>query len=140
MKKSASQPSNSFRRTRNDHATETAEDYVEAIAEIQQQQEKCRAADLARLFGVSHVTVAKTLARLESEGLVQTQPYAPVELTPRGRRLAAASQQRHQTVVDFLVAIGVDPQTAEIDAEGIEHHVSKVTLDCFQRVIDQRQA
>lgn len=127
----------SFRRTRDDHAAETAEDYVEAIAEIAAQQEKCRAADLARLFGVSHVTVAKIIARLKSEGLVDSKPYGPLKLTARGRRLASASHKRHETVLEFLLSIGVSPETAKIDAEGIEHHVSKETLQRFREVIER---
>ena len=31
----------------------------------------------------------------------------------------------------FLLALGVSPEVAAIDAEGIEHHVSQQTLDCF---------
>ena len=137
MASKASKPTG-FSRTRDDHAMETAEDYVEAIAQISAEKGQCRAADLARLFGISHVTVAKTVARLESEGLVETEPYAPVRLTPEGTRLATASQRRHEIVLAFLLAIGVDETTAQIDAEGIEHHVSKKTLKCFQKVIRER--
>lgn len=130
---------NEFRRTRHDHATETAEDYVEAIAQIGQENGECRGADLARLFQVSHVTVTKTIARLKDEGLVETQPYAPIALTPAGKKLARKCQERHDLVLGFLRAIGVDEETARIDAEGIEHHVSKETLKCFQRVIDSKR-
>ena len=47
------------RRTRRDHSTETAEDYVEAIAETIRERGVCRGADLAKLFGVSNVTITK---------------------------------------------------------------------------------
>ena len=133
------QRSDSFRRTRRDHATETAEDYVEAIAEIRASAGLCRAADLARLFDVSHVTVSKIIARLVEEGLVETQPYSPLELTRRGQRLAKASQTRHEIVLKFLLAIGVEEETARIDAEGIEHHVSEATLKQFQKMIESKQ-
>ncbi|MEM6654388.1 MAG: manganese-binding transcriptional regulator MntR [Planctomycetota bacterium] len=130
-------PANGFRRTRRDHASETAEDYVEAIADISAEYGQCRGADLARLFGVSHVTVTKTIARLQSEGLVDSEPYGPISLTPRGRRLASSSRERHDTVLEFLRFIGVDEETAQIDAEGIEHHVSKQTLACFRKLIER---
>ncbi len=129
-----------FRRTRTDHSSETAEDYVEAIAKIEADKGLCRAADLARLFGVSHVTVGKTLSRLSGEGYVETTPYAPVNLTNKGRRLANQARKRHAVVVDFLQAIGVSEETAHIDAEGIEHHVSPETLKCFRALIEQRKA
>lgn len=135
MPSSKQQAPNEYQRTRRDHATETAEDYVEAVAQIESEIGACRGADLARLFEVSHVTVTKTIARLKDEGLVDTRPYGPITLTPRGRRMARESQQRHDIVFAFLKAIGVGDETARIDAEGIEHHVSQETLQCFERVV-----
>ena len=117
------------RRTRRDHATETAEDYVEAIADIHSDHGKCRLVDLAQRFDVSHVTVAKIVARLKREGLVVAERYRPLKLTESGQRLAVAAKQRHEIVVHFLLAAGVDADVAEIDAEGIEHHVSHQTLE-----------
>lgn len=119
------------RRTRDDHATETAEDYVEAIAEILAQQPTCRVVDLAGRFAVSHVTVSRIVSRLTSLGLVEMAPYQPIQLTPAGERLARQSKHRHDTVYRFLLALGVSPQTAAIDTEGIEHHVSPETLERF---------
>jgi DtxR family manganese transport transcriptional regulator len=49
-------------------------------------------------------------------------------------RAAERCKRRHEVVVRFLCAIGVDEETAERDAEGIEHHVSEVTLAAFERV------
>ena len=127
---------NSFRRTRRDHAIETAEDYVEAIADLERERGECRGGDLAKVFGVTHVTVTKTIARLQNEGLVTSKPYGPIQLTPSGKRMADESRRRHEIVVQFLRAIGVSQETAEVDAEGIEHHVSKETLARFQDIIN----
>lgn len=127
-----------FRRVRSDHASETAQDYVEAVAEVMSQRGECRGADLARLFGVSHVTVSKTVARLQGEGLLASVPYGPVALTPRGEALAAAAAERHDLVLRFLLALGVDAETAEADAEGIEHHVSEATLRRFKAFAEGR--
>lgn len=119
------------RRTRRDHSTETAEDYVEAVAEILQERDVCRVTDLAKRFAVSHVTVNRIVARLKSEGLLDTEPYQPITLTAAGKRLAVRCRERHEIVYRFLLAIGVDENTAAIDAEGIEHHVSPETLRRF---------
>ena len=126
------------RRTRDDHAVETAEDYVEAVEHLAQQTGRCRVVDLARHFGVSHVTVTKIVTRLQREGLLNTEPYGPVTLTTRGQKLAATSRRRHQIVYEFLLAIGVDERTAAIDAEGMEHHVSPRTLARFERIAASR--
>ncbi len=138
MTRAKKRGTNEFSRTRHDHANETAEDYVEAVAQLEEENGACRGADLARLFEVSHVTVTKTIARLKDEGLVDTRPYGPITLTARGRRLARESQRRHELVLDFLLAIGVSEETARVDAEGIEHHVSQETLDCFRKIVRSR--
>lgn len=121
-------------RTRQDHAAETAEDYVEAIADLIDSAGACRVTDLAERFGVTHVTVIRTVRRLERDGLVRTEPYKPVELTEDGAQLAAASKHRHDIVYQFLLAIGVPGSVAATDAEGIEHHVSAATLERFRAI------
>jgi DtxR family manganese transport transcriptional regulator len=131
-----SRVSERHRRTRRDHESETAEDYVEAVADISAEQGRCRVVDLARRFAVSHVTVTRTVARLREAGLVEGEPYGPIELTAKGRKLAAQSKHRHHVVFEFLKAIGVSEPVAAIDAEGIEHHVSRTTLDRLQAVTE----
>lgn len=126
-------------KTRTDHSIEMAEDYVEAIQETIEQNGRCRAVDLARLFSVSQVTVNRTIGRLVRDGLVLTEPYGPLELTAAGKRLAKASKQRHAIVFELLLAIGVDSETAKIDSEGMEHHASPKTLQAIRRFLDDRK-
>jgi DtxR family manganese transport transcriptional regulator len=125
-----------FRTTRAAHRDETAEDYVEAIMQIQAERGEARVRDLSILMGVSHVTVTRIIKRLSDPkvGLVVAHPYKPVELTPAGKRLAAWIRKRHEIVLSFLVSLGVPARQAEIDAEGIEHHVSDATIRAMQKV------
>ena len=129
---------NRYQRTRSDHSTELSDDYVEAIAEIIAERSTCRVKELAKRFMVSHVTVTRTLSRLKKENLIKKQPYGPVFLTATGEKLAKQSKQRHDVVLQFLIAIGVNEKTAEIDAEGIEHHVSDETLTAMDRLANAR--
>lgn len=124
---------NRFRRTREDHSRELAEDYVELIDELQLEKGEARAVDLAERLGVSHVTVSRTVRRLVRDGYVLAEPYRSIFLTDEGRELAAASRSRHAQVVAFLLALGVPAEVAESDAEGIEHHVSQQTLEAMRR-------
>jgi len=87
---------------------------------------------------VSHVTVIRTVARLQRDGYVSTQPYRSIFLTDKGTRLAEASRRRHDIVVDFLLRLGVPEAVAQTDAEGIEHHVSPETLAVFRRYVAQK--
>jgi DtxR family transcriptional regulator, manganese transport regulator len=127
-----------FERIRTDHRREIAEDYVELIDDLIAATGRCRAVDLAGRLGVSHATVNNTVMRLVREGLVETEPYRAIFLTPRGRDLAAMARRRHELVVAFLEAIGVNEATAHQDAEGLEHHVSRETLRCMERFLAAR--
>lgn len=126
------------RRTRQQNRAEVAEDYVEAIADLIEAGGEARAVDVARRLGVSHVTVLQTVRRLQRDGLVTTQPYRSIFLTPEGRRLAEHSRHRHRVVTAFLEAVGVPADAARADAEGLEHHVSKETLAAFERFLARR--
>lgn len=129
----SSQQAENLRRSRRDHALETAQDYVEAIADLSASVGDARVTDLARRLGVTHVTVNRTLVRLQRAGFVSTKPYRAIVLTDVGRRLAVECHRRHATVVAFLCSLGISEKTAELDAEGIEHHVSAETLAAFER-------
>ena len=75
------------------------------------------------------------LKRLDDEGLIIKRPYRGIFLTDKGKALADASRERHQIVEAFLIKLGINPETARVDAEGIEHHVSAETLAAFERFL-----
>lgn len=129
---------NSFRKVRADHASETAEDYAEAVSDLVHRNGECRVRDLAEYMGVSHVTVSRIVSRLQDEGLIETEPYRPVRLTADGEKLAAASRRRHEVVHAFLLAIGVPEADAKHDTEGIEHHVGPTTLERMEAFLRER--
>jgi DtxR family manganese transport transcriptional regulator len=125
--------------TRREHAQETAEDYVEAIADLIAESGEARVVDLAKRLGVTHVTVNRTIVRLQKAGYVTSQPYRAIFLTDPGRKLAAACKSRHEVVVEFLRSLGISERVAEMDAEGIEHHVSPETLAAFRAALRKAQ-
>ncbi|MSR44241.1 MAG: transcriptional regulator [Phycisphaerales bacterium] len=124
-----------FTKTRRDHASETFEDYTEAVDEICSTADSCRVRDLALFMRVSHVTVVRIVRRLVSEGLANKDRHGPITLTQSGARLARAARNRHATVLSFLRALGVPRAQASKDAEGIEHHASDATLRAMRRFI-----
>ena len=127
---------NRFRRTREDHSRETAEDYVELIDALIREVGEARSVDMAEKLGISHVAVSKTIQRLQREGFVTMQPYRSIFLTEKGKKVAASSKERHALVHDFLLALGVPEDVAEQDVEGIEHHVSEETLAAMRKFLD----
>lgn len=124
-----------FGKARSAQATAVLEDYVELIDDLLSSQGEARPTDIARRLGVSHATAIKSIARLKREGLATSKLYRGIFLTPQGSDLAARVRARHRLVVDLLVAVGVPEQCAELDAEGIEHHVSDAALAAFARFL-----
>lgn len=126
---------NQFKKLRAAHHNEKAEDYVEMIHELVETNGEARLTDVAKCFGVTPVTAHKIIARLQKEKLIDSKPYRALFLTPKGKKMATRSKQRHEIVYQFLKKIGVPEKTALVDAEGIEHHVSPETLNIFKKFI-----
>lgn len=128
-----------FAVVRQAHQMESIEDYVELIDDLIRTNGEARLVEVAERLGISQPSASKTIARLQREGFVTSEPYRSIFLTDKGKQLADASRERHDLVYRFLLAIGVDEETAKIDSEGVEHHVSAETLDAFRRIIVERQ-
>ena len=124
-----------FGKTRSAQSTALLEDYAELIADLLASEGEARPTDIARRLGVSHATAIKTISRLKRAGLATARPYRGVFLTEKGHALADRVRVRHRLVVDLLRALGVPTESAEADAEGIEHHVSDATLKAFARFL-----
>ncbi len=131
--------SKAFEQVRIAHQSETAEDYVEMIADLIEERGEARVVDLAEAFGVTHATVNKIVARLNKEGFVTNEKYRSLFLTPQGKKLAESCKARHEIVVGFLKSIGVTARTAELDAEGVEHHISMETLKAMSAFVKKKK-
>ena len=79
--------SEQFKRVRDAHQTELAEDYVELIADLIEEKGEARLVDLSERLGVTKATVNNTIQRLQRDGFVTSQPYRAIFLTDKGRKL-----------------------------------------------------
>jgi DtxR family manganese transport transcriptional regulator len=135
MKNTRSSAPYQYSNIRDQNKNEILEDYVEAIKEIAETNGDVKNTDLAKHFGVSQATVNKNIKRLIGSNLVTSEPYRSIFLTDKGVKLAIDAQEKHEIVYKFLIKIGVSKKTAEIDSEGIEHHVSEETLKLMKKFI-----
>ncbi|MBW6416959.1 manganese-binding transcriptional regulator MntR [Celeribacter sp. PS-C1] len=124
-----------FARAREAQSVALIEDYVEMIGDLIAELGEARVADIAERMGVAQPTATKAVSRLKREGFATSRPYRGVFLTEEGAALAERVRARHRTVVALLRAVGVPEEVAELDAEGIEHHVSEQTLKAFERFL-----
>jgi DtxR family manganese transport transcriptional regulator len=127
-----------FGAARTARSTALLEDYVELIDDLISTGGEARAVDIARRLGVTHTTAVKSIARLKREGLATSRPYRGVFLTEAGQAMAERVRARHRLVVDLLLAVGVPPEAAESDAEGMEHYASEASLEAFARFLRSR--
>jgi len=127
-----------FTNARANRSTALFEDYTELIADLAEEFGEARITDIARRLGVTHPTANKAVLRLKREGLVVSRPYRGVFLTEAGAAMAQRVKARHRLVVRLLIAVGVPPEAAEMDAEGMEHYVSETTLKAFEAYLADR--
>lgn len=112
------------------------DDYLEQILHLIENKGYARAVDISKNLGISQASVTNMLQRLDSEGLVNHEKYRGTILTEEGRRIAKAIIERHETLSRFLRLFGIDEETIYHDVEGMEHHVSRPTLNVIRAVAD----
>ena len=109
--------------------TQSLEDYLESIYILVKDGRTACVRDVAGLLDVKMPSVVKAIHELKKLGLVTQEPYAPVELTAKGKRVAKLVLNRHTLLRDFLMKLGVGRKTADKDACLMEHILSAETLD-----------
>jgi Mn-dependent DtxR family transcriptional regulator len=115
--------------------TTRMEDYLEVIYELITQKGYATTVDISDYLNVSSPSVTKMLQRLNESGHVNYEKYRGISLTESGVAVAKNMHDRHGILADFFKMIGVDEDTANRDAEGIEHHLHSETLKKLEEFI-----
>ncbi len=109
--------------------TQSLEDYLEAIYILIKDGPGAYVKDVAKLLNVKMPSVVKAIHELKKLDLVTQEPYAAIELTAKGQRVAKLVLNRHTLLRNFLMKLGVSRKTADKDACLMEHILSAETLD-----------
>ena len=112
------------------------EDYLEVVYGLIQRKGYARAADIAELLEFKPPSVTSMLQRLDRMQLIKYERYRGLALTEKGERMARFTQQKHLTLIKFLRILGVEEKTVKLDAEGIEHHVHRTTINRIERFVN----
>ena len=108
-----------------------SEDYLESMLMMKEQRGYIRSVDVAEQLGVTKPSVTYATKRLRENGYIEMDRDGLITLTDRGMAIAAKMLDRHHTLTQFLVALGVDQETAEADACKIEHDISQQTYEAI---------
>jgi Mn-dependent DtxR family transcriptional regulator len=121
--------------------TETQEMYLKTLYQVGSDHEVARVSELADGLGVSPGTVTGVLKKLHDLHLVEHERYGLVSLTPTGNRVAECVVRRFETLRDLLVELlGIDPDTAAVDACMMEHAVSPLTVNRMRALLERVRA
>ena len=111
--------------------SQSAEDYLERIHELIEEKGYARVVDIASSLDVKQASVTSMVQKLGELGYINYEKYRGLILTDKGREVALRIQRRHETLSRFFSLLGLDSKTQQADIEGIEHHLSPETLNCF---------
>ncbi len=110
--------------------SESLEDYLEIILDLERTQKVARAKDIARKMEVQRGSVTSALKNLEEKGLINYQPYSFITLTQKGKKIAEEITRRHAVLKNLLLNIlNIDEKTAESTACRMEHAIDKKSLE-----------
>lgn len=110
--------------------TGSLEDYLEAIYLISKSKNEVRVTDIALFMNLSKPSVNKAVINLKDNELLEHEKYGLIKLTEKGYKMAKEIFFRHETLMNFLVqTLGIERETAEIEACKMEHIISHQTLD-----------
>jgi DtxR family transcriptional regulator, manganese transport regulator len=115
--------------------TDTMEDYLEVIYELIERKGYATTIDISNYLNVSSPSVTKMVQKLDEEGHVRYEKYRGITLTKEGVAIAKGIRNRHSLLVEFLRIIGVNEGIANMDAEGLEHHMHPETLQKLEEFI-----
>lgn len=115
--------------------TDRMEDYLEVIYELIQRKGYATTADISKYLNVSSPSVTKMVKKLDENQYLIYEKYRGLRLTNQGIQIAKNIREKHSLFAGFLKMIGVDDETANLDAEGIEHHLHPQTIKKLENLI-----
>jgi len=119
------------------HLSESMEDYMEVILDLEETHKVARTKDIAQKMGVQRGSVTGALKNLEEKGLINYKPYSFITLTKEGEKIAREVKRCHTVLTDFLFRVlQLDARTANDAACRMEHTMDKKSMDRLVRFIE----
>ena len=115
--------------------SESAEDYLERIYELIEGEGRARMVDIARSLRIRQASVTQMVQKLGEQGFVRYEKYRGLVLTSKGKGVARAVRRRHRVLEEFFELLGVERRTAQLDLEGIEHHLSPASVGRIEELV-----
>ncbi len=115
------------------HLQESGEMYLETILVLNKKQPAVRAIDISEYMGYSKPSVSRAVGLLKNGGFISVDKDGFIALTEDGLAVANKIYERHTLLTQFLIRLGVDPDTASEDACKLEHAISDTSFEAIKR-------
>ena len=116
---------------------ESAENYLETILVLKQRNGYVRSIDIATELDFSKPSVSVAMKNLVENGYIERDENGYISLLPKGREIAEKIYERHTSITDYLVKLGVDTKIAAEDACRIEHVISNESFAAIKKQIEK---
>lgn len=114
---------------------ESAENYLETILIIKNKKGAVRSIDIANELEFSKPSVSVAMKNLRENGYIDVDPNGYITLLESGLKIAEKMYERHTTLSNWLIALGVNPDTAVEDACKIEHIISEESFKAIKKIV-----
>lgn len=92
-----------------------------------------RSIDIANELDFSKPSVSVAMKNLRMNGYLEMDANGYITLLPAGLAIAEKIYERHTLISNWLVALGVSPETAVKDACRMEHVISEESFEALKR-------
>ena len=107
---------------------ESGEMYLEAIFVLSKKSNGVHAINVGEYMGFSKPSVSRALSILKKKNLIIVDSDSHIFLTDEGKIIAEKIYERHVTIKEYLIRLGVSNKVADEDACKIEHVLSDETF------------
>ena len=116
---------------------ESAENYLETILMIKNKKGIVRSIDIANELEFSKPSVSIAMKNLRENGYITVDENGYISLTDIGKEIADKMYERHTTLSNWLISLGVDESVAVEDACRIEHVISAESFEAIKKIINK---
>ena len=117
---------------------ESGEMYMESIL-VLSRRGPVRSIDVSEYMGYSKPSVSRAVSLLRSGGYLTMEESGFLHLTDAGKELAEKIYDRHTTLTEALMSLGVERESAAEDACRIEHVISDESFRAIKAHMQKRQ-
>ena len=115
--------------------TKAQEDFLEALLMLEESGQPLETTRVAKLLNISKPAVHQMGHELIDRGWISRVDYGDMSFTDAGREIAVRTLERHNVLKEYLLQIGVTPETAERDCCLMEHVISDETFEAIKKII-----